>query len=83
MIRKIYCIQCSLLIQLIILQLSYFILYYPPVAEEVKESGVMYDLPTAPVRDKKSDPATTVNDAYGVLQGLPTTDNLAYGQVHR
>ena len=51
--------------------------------EEVKESGVMYDLPTAPVRDKKSDPATSINNAYGVLQGLPTTGNLAYGQVHR
>ena len=49
----------------------------------MKESGVMYDLPTAPVRDKKSDPATSGNNAYGVLQGLPTAGNPAYGQVHR
>ena len=49
----------------------------------MKESGVMYDLPTAPVRDNKSEPATTPNIAFGVLDGVPTTDNPAYGQVHR
>ena len=40
------------------------------VAEEVKG-------------DTKSERGTSVNMAYGVLQGIPTTDNPAYAQVHR
>ena len=51
--------------------------------QEVTEGGVIYDIPNDPVTAKVSDPETGVNIAYGVLQGVPTTPNPAYGQVQR
>ena len=65
------------------LSLFYYYFLLLSAAEKVKESVVVYDLPTAPVRDTKSERGTSVNMAYGVLQGIPTTDNPAYAQVHR
>ena len=50
---------------------------------EVTEGGVIYDIPSDPVTTKKFDPETGGNIAYGVLQGVPTTPNPAYGQVQR
>ena len=51
--------------------------------QEVTEGGVIYDIPNDPVTAKVFDPETGVNIAYGVLQGVPTTPNPAYGQVQR
>ena len=53
-----------------IFPLHYNVFYNPPAAEEVKKLGVMYDVPTAPVRDNKSDPATTINNAYVIGASL-------------
>ena len=54
-----------------------------PAAQEVAEAAAIYDLPTNPVRDNKSEPLTSDNTAYGVPQGPPTTTNPAYELVQR
>ena len=51
--------------------------------QEVTEGVIIYDIPNDPVTAKVFDPETGVNIAYGVLQGVPTTPNPAYGQVQR
>ena len=50
---------------------------------EMTEGGIIYDIPSDPVTAKKFDPETGGNIAYGVLLGVPTTPNPAYGQVQR
>ena len=55
----------------------------PSAAQEVTEAAVIYDLPTDLVRVNESDPDTRENTDYIVSHGVPTTNNPAYGKVHR
>ena len=54
-----------------------------PAAQEVAEAAAIYDLPTNPVRDNKSEPLTSDNTGYGVRHGPSTTTNPAYELVQR
>ena len=54
-----------------------------PAAQEVTEAAAIYELPSDPVRDNKSEPLTSDNTAYGVSQGPSTTTNPAYELVQR
>ena len=49
--------------------------------QEMTEGEVIYDIPSDPVSGRMSDPATSGNTAYGVLQGVQTAPNPVYEQV--
>ena len=48
--------------------------------DETGGEGIYY-IPSDPVSSWKSDPETSGNTAYGVLQGVPSASNFAFQKV--
>ena len=54
-----------------------------PAIYDTPADPVIYETVDDPPLFRKFEPDTSENIAYGVLQGVPTTFNPAYGQVRR
>ena len=68
----------SLVFSCIVIHVSFPIPFFFKDKTEIE--GIYY-IPSDPVSSWKSDPETSGNTAYGVLQGVSSASNLAVGQV--